>query len=148
MQIMEVISYSAKVGSRIIRGISRTYADSKKSAKVSRTFEDSFSPRKSAIGLSASGLSRKGILVNWFYTHNSDSKAQVSPKFGVTYFNLYNHSKDPESFIKLYQNQNVWHIQISCKTIITTQVMTCYFCGVSLGHPEWYHQARKSFARI
>ena len=57
MQIIEVISYFAKVRGRIIRVLSRTYADCKKSARVSRTFEDSFSPRKSAIGLSAIGLS-------------------------------------------------------------------------------------------
>ena len=34
------------------RGLSMNYADSKKSARVSRTFEESFTPRMSAIGLS------------------------------------------------------------------------------------------------
>ena len=48
---MEVISYSAKVCGRVIRGLLRTFedlhghSDSKKSARVSRTFEDTFSPR-------------------------------------------------------------------------------------------------------
>ena len=48
MYIMEVISNSAK--------------DSKKSARVSGTCEDSFIPRKSAIRRSAIRRSRKGIL--------------------------------------------------------------------------------------
>ena len=60
-QILTSPRMSAKDCGRIIRGLSRTNVDSKKSVRMWRIFEDSLRPQMSAIGLSAIELSAIGL---------------------------------------------------------------------------------------